>query len=162
MPGAYQPPADRSSGAGGAGRLVTLARQLVLTRYAAERGLEPAEDEVDAAIAEVRAAQADERGFAEYLERAGFADEADFRAVVERSLTMQQVIATLRADIVVPDEEIEAWYEANPDLVVTPEGPLPLDTIRNEIEAVLAQERLEERVDAIVAAAPLQVFAERL
>jgi hypothetical protein len=139
-----------------------LARQLVLVRYAAEEGIAVEPADVDDVVENVRAAQLDDAAFGEYLETAGFADEAEFRATIERSLTMQQVVARLMAAIDVSDGEVEAWYEANPDLVETPEGPLPLDAIRDEIAALIAQERLEERVEALVVEAPLEVFAERL
>jgi hypothetical protein len=139
-----------------------LARQLVLVRYAADEGIAVDPAAVDDVVENVRAAQTDDAAFHDYLETAGFADEAEFRATIERSMTTQQVVAHLMADIDVSDAEVEAWYDDNRELVETPEGPLSLDAVRDEIAVLIAQERLEERVEALVVEAPLEVFADRL
>jgi parvulin-like peptidyl-prolyl isomerase len=139
-----------------------LATQLVLVRHAQELGVGVHEAEVDEVIDEVRAAQVDEEGFARYLETAGFSDETALRAVIERSMNVQNVIAALSEDIEVGDAEIEAWYEANQEQVQTPEGPLPLDAIRDEIASIVVQEQVDARVQELVAAAPLEVFVDRL
>jgi parvulin-like peptidyl-prolyl isomerase len=139
-----------------------LATQLVLVRHAQELGVSADALEVDEVIEEVRAAQVDEEGFGRYLETAGFSDEAALRAVIERSMNVQNVIAALSEDIEVGDAEIEAWYEANQEQVQTPEGPLPLDAIRDEIASIVVQEQVDARVQELVAAAPLEVFVDRL
>ena len=139
-----------------------LATQLVLVQHAEEIGVRAETDDVDEVVEQVRTAQVDEAGFEQYLETSGFADEAALRAVIERSMSVQNVIETLSADIEVTDAEIEAWYEANQDQVLTPEGPLPLDAIRDEIASVIVQEQVDERVQEIVATAPLEVFVDRL
>jgi flagellar basal body-associated protein FliL len=139
-----------------------LATQLVLQQHARDIGATADPAEVDEVVAQVRAAQGDEEAFQAYLDTSGFRDEAALRTVIERSMTVQNVIERLGADIEVDDAEIEAWYEANQDQVQTPEGPLPLDAIRDEIASVVVQERVDERVQEIVATAPLAVFVDRL
>jgi hypothetical protein len=139
-----------------------LATQLVLVQHADEIGVRAEAAEVDEVVEQVRAAHVDDAGFEEYLETSGFRDEAALRAVIERSMSVQNVIETLSADIDVTDAQIEAWYEANQDQVLTPEGPLPLDAIRDEIASVIVQEQVDERVQAIIATAPLEVFVDRL
>ncbi|MBA2668120.1 MAG: SurA N-terminal domain-containing protein [Trueperaceae bacterium] len=142
--------------------LEQLGTQLVLVEHAREIGVDVDAARVDEVVEQVRAAQGDAEGFARYLELSGFADEDALRATILRSMTVQGVVERLGADIEVDDAEIEAWYEANQEQVQTPEGPLPLDAIRDEIASIVVQERVGERVQEIVAQAPLEVFLDRL
>lgn len=142
--------------------LEQLATQLVLVEHAQTTGVVADQADVDEVVDEIRAAQVDEEGFLSYLERTGFGDEEMLRTVVQRSMSVQNVIAMLSADIEVTDAEVDAWYEANPEMVQTPDGPLPLETIRPEIRELLVQERVEERVQELVSQAPLEIHADRL
>jgi len=143
--------------------LEQLATQMVLAWHAQELGVAATDVEVDEVVERVRTAQGDDAAaFGSYLEAAGFADESALRALVQRSLSVQNVIDRLSAEIDVDDAEVEAWYEAHPEQLQGPQGPIPLEAVRAEIVALLVRERVDERVQELVAQAPLEVHAERL
>ena len=84
-------------------------------------------------------------------------DVRDDNSLSSSRIADAEVLNRLAADIDVTDEDVEAWYEEHPEQVTTPEGPLPLEQVRDLIADLLVQERLDERVQEIVAEAPLVI-----
>jgi parvulin-like peptidyl-prolyl isomerase len=143
--------------------LEQLATQMVLVQHAREVGVSVEAEAVDEVMERMRTAQGgDADAYASYLETAGFSDEVELRALIERSMTVQRVIEALSADIEVHDDDVEAWYDAHPEQVSTPQGVVPLEAVREEIVALLVRERVDARVEELVANAPLEIFPDRL
>lgn len=86
-----------------------------------------------------------EEGFADYLEGQGTSLE-EYRAAVARDhredLLIALLKAALRAEISVSDEEIRAYYDADPSRFVDESGaPLPLAEVYDRIAGLLRQEK---------------------
>jgi hypothetical protein len=142
--------------------LQQLAEQLVLVAHARDVDVAASDAEVDAVVAELRAAQGDEDDFAAYLTSAGFGTEVELRVTIERSLNAQRAVDVLASEIDVTRADVETWYDANPEQVTTPDGVLPLELVEAEIAQLLIQEGVQRRVDELVASSGVEVRADLL
>lgn len=83
----------------------------LLWQEAGRLGVSVSDDEIDASLAEMRAAFADTQGFARALQEAGF-DEAGYRDYLRHELVASRVLDQL-AEVTTPtDAEVRAAYEA--------------------------------------------------
>jgi hypothetical protein len=137
-----------------------VAQELVLSDHAARLGLAASAEEVDAVMDEIREEYGDR--FDAFLAEIGFASASDLAAAVRRSLNAERVVETIRATAVVADADVEAWYQANPELVGGPDGPQPLEAVSDQIAAVLASEFIQAEIAALVADSDIELFPERL
>lgn len=140
--------------------LEQLGQELVLDAHAEELGIAAPDAEVEAVVEQARAEYGGQLDDA--LIDIGFASTEDFEAAVRRSLNAQRVVETLRAEIEIDDAAIDAWYEANPDLVTGPEGPVPLDQVREPIAELLAGEHVEARIAELVEASSVELHPDRI
>lgn len=142
------------------GFLRQLGEELVLGAHAAELGVAVADDEVDAVVAQARQEHGD--GLEAAVAAVGFGSVDAFRQGVRRSLDAQRAVQAIQADVAVDDAAIEAWYAANPDQVAGPDGPRPLDEVREPIAALLASEQVQARIAELLAASDLELHPDRL
>ena len=140
--------------------LEQIAQELVLSDHAAELGVAASDEEVDAVVADAREEYGDELD--EFLAEIGFVSESDFASAVRRSLNAQRAVDAIRAGAEVDAADVEAWYEANPEQVEGPDGPVPLEEVRDEISALLVGEYVQMEVAELVAASEVELFPERL
>lgn len=140
--------------------LEQLAQELVLSAHAEELGVAAADGEVDAVVEQAREENGDDLDAA--LAEIGFASTADFETAVRRSLNAQRAVEALRAEIDVDEAAIEAWYEANPDQVTGPDGPVPLEEVREPIANLLASEQVEVLVAELVAESDIETRPDLL
>jgi parvulin-like peptidyl-prolyl isomerase len=140
--------------------LEQLGQELVLSARAEELGIAAADADVDAVVERARAEHGEDLDAA--LAEIGFASTSDFETAVRRSLNAQRVVEALRAEVEVEEAAIESWYEANPDQVTGPDGPVPLDEVRAPIADLLASERVSARVAELVAASGVETHPELL
>jgi parvulin-like peptidyl-prolyl isomerase len=140
--------------------LEQLGQELVLSARAEELGIAAADADVDAVVEQARVEHGE--GLEAALAEIGFASTSDFETAVRRSLNAQRVVETLQAEVEVDDAAIEAWYEANPDQVTGPDGPVPLEEVRAPIADLLASERVAARVAELVAASAIETHPELL
>lgn len=140
--------------------LEQLGQELVLSAHAEQLGIATPDAEVDAVVEQARA----EHGelLDEALSEIGFASTADFETAVRRSLNARRAVEALRAEVEVDEAAIAAWYEANPDQVTGPDGPVPLEEVREPIADLLASEHVEVRVAELVSASELEMHPERI
>ncbi len=140
--------------------LEQLGQELVLSAHAEELGIAAGDAEVDAVVEQAREEHGADLDAA--LAEIGFGSTADFETAVRRSLNAQRVVEALRAEVEVDPAAIEAWYEANPDQVTGPDGPVPLEEVREPIADLLAGEHVEARVAELVAESGIETHPERL
>lgn len=140
--------------------LEQVGQELVLSEHAAELGVAVSDEEVDAVIEDARAEYGDQLD--EFLAEIGFASTPDFASAVRRSLNAQRAVEAIGAGATVDDAAIEAWYEANPEQVEGPDGPQPLEVVRDQISALLVSEHVQAEVAALVATADVELYPERL
>lgn len=140
--------------------------RLILRRIqlqeARRRGLTPDEDEVtrrtEDTLCQVCAHYGlTEEGFADYLQRQGTGLE-EYRHAVARDHREDLLIALLKAalwaEISVSDEEIRAYYDADPGRFVDDDGdPLPLAEVHDRIAWLLRQEKEDAHWQAWLAQA---------
>jgi parvulin-like peptidyl-prolyl isomerase len=140
--------------------LEQLGQELVLSAHAQDLGIAVEEAEVDAVIEQAR----EEHGasFDDALAEIGFASEDAFETAVRRSLNAQRAVEALRAEVEVDDAAVEAWYEANPDQVTGPDGPVPLDDLREPIAGLLVDEQVQERIAELMAESELELHPDRI
>lgn len=94
-----------------------------LVRQAAEAsGIEVADEEVDAAIAEIRGTfEETPEAFTRKLETEGYTEDG-YREHVKRMIAAMQYLDGIRASVAaVSDEELEAYYRDNEDRLTLPE-----------------------------------------
>ncbi|MFO8150235.1 MAG: SurA N-terminal domain-containing protein [Trueperaceae bacterium] len=140
--------------------LEQVGQELVLSEHAEELGVAAADDEVDAVIEEARAEYGDQLD--EFIAELGFASTSEFASGVRRSLNAQRAVEEIRAGAEVDDAAIEAWYEANLDQVEGPDGPQPLEQVREQISALLVNEHVQVEVAELVAESDIELFPDRL
>ena len=140
--------------------LEQVGQELVLSDHAAELGVAVSDAEVDAVIEDARAEYGDE--FDDFLAEIGFASAPDFASAVRRSLNAQRAVDAIRAQAEVDDAAVEAWYEANPELVEGPDGPQPLEAVSDQISALLVSEYVQAEVADLVAASDVELYPDRL
>jgi hypothetical protein len=99
-------------------------------------------------VARLRAAYPSDAAFAQALERLG-TDLAGCRRWVEGTLRMQDYLAR-RFDTMFPptDDELRDAYARNPARFARGGVPVPFDEAREDVRAVLQQERQREAVEA--------------
>ena len=137
-----------------------VAQELVLSDHAAELGLAASTEEVDAVIADVREEYGDQ--YDAFLAEIGFASTPDLAVAVRRSLNAQRAVEALRASVEVDAADVEAWYQANPELVEGPDGPQPLEAISDQIAALLVNEAVQAEIAILVTESDIQLFPDRL
>ena len=137
-----------------------LGQELVLSAHAEDLGIAAADAEVDAVVEQARAENGDD--FDAALAEIGFASTADFETAVRRSLNARRAVEALRAEVEVDEAAIEAWYEANPDQVTGPDGPVPLEEVREPIADLLASEQVERLVAELVAESDIETRPDLL
>ena len=135
-------------------------QELVLSTHAEDLGIAASDTDVDAVVARARSEHGD--GLDAALAEIGFASAADFETAVRRSLNAQRAVEALRAEAEVDEAAIVAWYEANPDQVTGPDGPVPLEEVRAPIADLLASAHVDARVAELVAASEIETHPERL
>ncbi len=140
--------------------LEQLGQELVLSAHAEELGIAAGDAEVDAVVEQAREENGDDLDAA--LAEIGFASITDFETAVRRSLNAQRAVEALRAEVEVDPAAIEAWYEANPEQVAGPDGPVPLEEVREPIANLLASEHVEEKVAELVAESGIEIHPDRL
>ena len=140
--------------------LEQLGQELVLSAHAERLGIAAADADVDAVVEQAREEHGEDLDAA--LAEIGFGSSADFEAAVRRSLNARRAVEALRAEVEIDEAAIEAWYEANPDQVTGPDGPVPLEEARDPIADLLASEHVEARVAELVAESGIETHPERL
>lgn len=140
--------------------LEQLGQELVLSAHAEELGIAAADAEVDAVVEQAREENGDDLDGE--LAEIGFASIADFEIAVRRSLNAQRAVEALRAEVEVDEAAIEAWYEANPDQVTGPDGPVPLEEVREPIADLLASEQVAVLVAELVAESDIEIHLDLL
>ena len=140
--------------------LEQLGQELVLSAHAEELGIAAADADVDAVVEQAREEHG--AGLDEALADIGFASTADFETAVRRSLNAQRAVEALRSEVEVDEAAIEAWYEANPDQVTGPDGPMPLEEVREPITDLLTNEHVDARVAELVAESGVEIHPELL
>jgi parvulin-like peptidyl-prolyl isomerase len=140
--------------------LEQVGQELVLSEHAEELGVAASDDEVDAVVEEARAEYGDQLD--EFLAELGFASTSEFASAVRRSLNAQRAVDAIRAQAEVDDAAVEAWYEANLDQVEGPDGPQPLEQVREQISALLVNEHVQVEVTELVAESDVELFPDRL
>ena len=138
------------------------ATQVVLLQEAEARGISVSDDEVDAAVEQFRTQFESDAEFQEQLQQLGFGDEENLRANVRESLTVQALVDSIAADAAPTQDEVQAYYEANPEQFQSEEGTVPLEDVRPQIENLLVQQAVNERIEDIRAEADVQVFPENI
>lgn len=139
-----------------AGFLEQYATQRILAVEAETRGLAASEERVDAVVDELRAEQPDDAAFQAWLETAGYGDVPTLRAQLAVNLSVQAVVDDLAADVEVRSEDVQAWYDTNPQAVTTEDGEvMPLEAIEEQIAQLLVREAVDREVQAIVLASDL-------
>ena len=140
--------------------LEQVGQELVLSEHAEELGVAASDDEVDAVVEEARTEYGDQLD--EFVAELGFASTSDFASAVRRSLNAQRAVEEIRAGAEVDDAAVEAWYEANLDQVEGPDGPQPLEEVREQISTLLVNEHVQVEVAELVAESGVELFPERL
>lgn len=143
------------------GFLEQYATQRILAAEAEARGLAASEAQVAEVVDELRAEQPDDAAFQAWLETAGYGDVPTLRAQLAVNLSVQAVVDEIAADIEVRADDVQAWYDTNPEAVTTEDGDqLPLETIEDQIEQLLVREAVDREVQAIVLAADLELHPQ--
>ena len=126
-------------------------RQLVLEEVSRDNAGEIEPSRLDAGLARVRAAFASDEAFARALERLGL-DQAGARRWVEDTIRMQDYLER-RFDTMFPptDEELLDYYTRNPARFSRGGVRLSFDDAREDVRAVLQQERHRQAVDSWLA-----------
>ena len=140
--------------------LEQVAQEPVLSDHAATLGLAASTEEVDAVIDDIREEYGEQYDL--FLAEIGFAATADLAAAVRRSLNAERAVEALRAGTDIGAADVEAWYEANPELVEGPDGPQPLEAISDQIAALLVNEAIQAEIASLVAASDIELFPDRL
>lgn len=140
--------------------LEQVGQELALSEHAAELGVAVSDADVDAVIEDARAEYGDQLD--EFLAEIGFATASDFANAVRRSLNAQRAVEAIGTEATVDDAAVEAWYEANPEQVEGPDGPQPLEVVRDQISAFLVNEYVQAEVADLVAASDVELFPDRL
>ena len=101
--------------------LEQFATERVLLQEAERRGIEAPQDEVDATVERLRANIPEGEDFQGLLEQAGFSSEEQLRGLVEESLRIDAVLAQVREDVEVSDEQLRLAYQSQREQFRTPE-----------------------------------------
>ncbi len=140
------------------GFLEQYATQRVLAEEAEDRGLAADDAAVDEVVGQLRQEQADADAFQAWLDSAGYGDEQVLRATLQVNLSVQALVDDLALGIDIDSEDVVAWYESNPEAVTSDDGSMvPLEAVEDQIAQLLVQEALEVEVQAITAAAGLEL-----
>ena len=140
------------------GFLEQYATQRILAEEAVDRGLAADDTAVDEVVDQLRQEQADAEAFQAWLDSAGYGDEQVLRETLEMNLSVQALVDELAGGIDVDPDEVSAWYEANPEAVTADDGSVvPLEAVEDQIAQLLVQEALDVEVQAITAAAGLEL-----
>jgi len=140
------------------GFLEQYATQRVLAEEAVDRGLAADDTAVDEVIDQLRQEQADAEAFQAWLDSAGYGDEQVLRETLQVNLSVQALVDDLARGIDVDPDDVSAWYEANPEAVTADDGSMvPLEAVEDQIAQLLVQEALDAEVQAITAAAGLEL-----
>lgn len=116
-----------------------LATEAVLLREAEARDIAPDTEAIDARIEEFRSGFQSEEAYRDFLREASFGDEADLRDFLSERETVQLILADLREDTEVSDEEVQAFYEENQAQF----GP-DFNAVAPQVREALVLERLDE------------------
>lgn len=145
------------------GFLEQYGTQRVLAVEAEARGLAADEDQVDAVVDELRAEQPDDAAFQAWLDSAGYGDVQTLREQLAVNLSVQAVVEAIAADIDVSAEDVQAWYDTNPEAVMAEDGePMPLEAVESQIAQLLVGEAVDREVQAIVLAAEMELHPQGL
>lgn len=140
-----------------------LANQLVLLEEARSRGMEAPEEEIDSYVQQIREANAgDGDEFAQYLDDAGFGEEAELRERIAEALTVQLLVEDLAAEVEPSDTEVDAWFEANQEQLPEEADDAQMEQIREQAVAQLTQEAVNNRIQQLRAESNVQVYPENL
>lgn len=91
--------------------LEQLATERVLLAEADRRGIPVPQDEVEATLERLRANIPEGETFESLLEGAGFQSEAQLRTLVEESQRIEAVLASIRENITVTEEQLRVAYQ---------------------------------------------------
>lgn len=86
--------------------------EVAMIQAARARGLEADPAAVDAVVAQARANFPEEEAYLELLAVAGFRDEAQLRELVVEGELIQALFASVRADVVISEQEMQVAYQA--------------------------------------------------
>jgi len=140
------------------GFLEQYGTQRVLAEEAEVRGLAADDTVVDEVVDQLRQEQADSDAFQAWLDSAGYGDEEVLRETLQVNLSVQALVDDLALGIDVDPDDVTAWYEANPEAVTSDDGSMvPLEAVEDQIAQFLVQEALDAEVEAITAAAGLEL-----
>ncbi len=99
--------------------LEQFATEQVLLQEATARGLEPSDEEVDTQVAQARENAGE--NYEALLAESGFADEAALRELIRESVTLQNIVAELQAEVQGGDQAVTDFYETNQAQFESPE-----------------------------------------
>ncbi len=143
------------------GFLEQYATQRILAEEAVDRGLAADDTAVDEVVGQLRQEQADAEAFQAWLDSTGYGDEQVLRETLQVNLSVQALVDDLARGIDVDADDVSAWYEANPEAVTADDGSMvPLEAVEDQIAQLLVQEALDVEVQAITAAAGLELSPE--
>lgn len=94
--------------------LQLLVQRRLLLQEATRRGLSVSDDELDAALSELRRRFGDLQAFGEWIDARGL-DDQSLLETVRDDLLVRQLTDTLTADATVTAEQIEDYYRAHPN-----------------------------------------------
>ena len=101
--------------------LEQFATERVLLQEAQRRGIEAPQEEVDATVDRLRTNIPEGEDFQSLLEQAGFASEEQLRGLVEESLRIDAVLAQIRENVDVSEEQLRLAYQSQREQFRTPE-----------------------------------------
>ena len=126
-----------------------IRREIATTRYALST-----EDGRETAYKNVRARAASEQAWQELLRRYQLTD-ADIREALEWQATLLEFIQVrFRPGVQVPEEEVREYYAAE---VANKPGAPPFEEVREDIEQIMTQQRVDRALDRWLGQARTQI-----
>jgi hypothetical protein len=136
------------------------AREVAWLEVAADRGLEPSEEAIDQAVAEVRG-DAGEEAFEQRLAQAGIPDAATYRRLVREGETIALLQREVAADVEVSEEELRQAFEADPERFGGEDGP-SFEEAREQLVATVRQQKVGAELQALAERVEVETFPARL
>lgn len=142
--------------------LEQLATEEVLSAEAERRGIVITDEELQEQIDSISDRFESEEGFQGALVESGFADEDEFREFVRRNELLRRVGESLQSEIDVTDEDVRDFYDANPELFYTEDGPLAFEDVEQGIRTQLERQLFNAILLDLREDLQLRIFAENL
>lgn len=125
----------------------------VLKQKAEEVGQKATESEVNAAIAQVKAAYGSEAEFNKALKSRGMT-LADYQVSIENQITTSKMMADITKGVQVSDKEARAYYDANPGRYKDPKDASktrPFKKVVGEIKTLLTSQKQTQAYNDFIA-----------